>query len=741
MTDKDQPEIAYEIDGQIVTPEQLEEMRLEELQGIRSEFVSMRDKWVAHRTKSGIEDRWRKNAEMFIGEEADSRTQLDDTLKNGPAPRGQTKQNRSTVVLNITRPKVKQATARMCEILLPVDDKNWGIKPTPVPSSVQDYVGDQTPTMGVDGQPTGMTSNDEAQIIIKTAEKAAESMSKEIEDVLNECSFNSAEREVIADGVKLGTGILLGPIPSVRKNKVWQPMPDGTSMMVVSEEAVPSSMRANPWDVWFDPSCGNDHQRGMGFFHRRKVTRKEIRALIGVPGYIESAVKKVLRDAPKRLRVADNQVMRDDADDDSYELWMYFGDIEPDQMQLLSEEGGDPVEDVSTGMLVMINDEIVGVAPSWIPDNSLPCDVWCWEKADDSPYGYGLPDELEHQQRVVNSAWRMVMDNGRFALAPQIVINNKMIVPQNNEFTLTPGKVWLATSDVDDVRKAMTAFEFNSHLQELLGIVDAALKFADQETNMPQMLGGERGTAPETVGGMVMLQSNALSVPRLRVKLFDDQITRPHVGRYYDYMMATNPKPEIKGDMEVDARGVSVLLERDIQNQAAIQLANVTSNPRYQGLIDPKKELAVILPAFKVKAEDIMFTEEEIAKMQQQAAQNPQQQDPRIAVAEMNMQLKQADIADRKEQRAADMQLAQMDLQTKQQNTAYQIERERAEAIQAQTNRQFDREIAIAKMDQDGQLTASELASKERLEMLKLTNERELFNAESALRVNTGAGI
>lgn len=742
MNENDKPEIAYEIDGRIVTPEQMEQERLEKLQGIQNEFVSMRDKWVAHRTRSGIEDRWTKNAAMFLGEEDPKSGGLEDTLKNGPAPRGQKAPPRSSVVLNITKAKVKQATARMCEILLPVDDKNWGIKPTPVPSSVQKYVGDDTPTVDAMGNPTGLTSNQEAEIIISKAEEAAEAMSKEIDDALTECSFNGEERKVIDQGVKLGTGILLGPIPSVRKSKTWQPMPDGTNVMVVSEDAVPASMWANVWDVWFDPSCGDDHQRGKGFFHRRKVTRKEIRALIGVPGYITSALKSVLRTPPKRLRVADSKVTREDADDDSYELWMYFGDIEPDQMALLSEEGGDPVEDVSTGMLVMINDEIVGVAPSWIPDNSLPCDVWCWEKADDSPYGYGLPDELDHQQRVVNSAWRMVMDNGRFALSPQIVIKGKKITNTSGQNTIGGGSnVWIANDDVEDVRDAFASFTFPSHLTELLAIVDAALKFADQETNMPQMLGGERGTAPETVGGMVMLQSNALSVPRLRVKLFDDKVTRPHIGRYYDYFMANSPKQEIKGDMEIDARGVSVLLERDIQNQAAMQLANVTNNPRYQGLIDPKKELKVILPAFKVKAEDVMFTDEEIQQMQQQAAQNPQAQDPRIAVAEMQMQAKQAELQDRQQQRQVDVQLATMDMQTKQQNTAYQIERERAEAIQAQTDRQFDREIAIAKMDQDGQLTAAELASKEKLEMLNLANERELFSAEAALRVNTGAGI
>jgi hypothetical protein len=254
------------------------------------------------------------------------------------------------------------------------------------------------------------------------------------------------------------------------------------------------------------------------------------------------------------------------------------------------------------------------------------------------------------------------------------------------------------------------------------------------------MLGGERGTAPETVGGMVMLQSNALSVPRLRVKLFDDNVTRPHLNRYYDYFMATSPKKEIKGDMKVDARGVSVLLERDIQNQAAIQLAAVTSNPRYQGLIDPKKELKVILPAFKVKAEDIMYTDSEIEQAAQ-AAQVQAPQDPRIAISQMNMQVKQADIADRKEQRQVDLQIAQMDAQGKQQNTAYQIERERAEAEQGQIEMQMERELAIMKMQQDGSLSADERTSKERLEMLKLEQKNQLFNAEAALRVNTGAGI
>ena len=82
-----------------------------------------------------------------------------------------------------------------------------------------------------------------------------------------------------------------------------------------------------------------------------------------------------------------------------------------------------------------------------------------------------------------------------------------------------------------------------------------------------------------------------------------------------------------------------------------------------------------------------------------------------------------------------------MDMQTKQGNTAYQIERERSESEQAMLDRQFEREITIAKMEQDGQMTREELARKERLELLKLDNARQLFNAEAAIKARQGSGI
>ena len=77
----------------------------------------------------------------------------------------------------------------------------------------------------------------------------------------------------------------------------------------------------------------------------------------------------------------------------------------------------------------------------------------------------------------------------------------------------------------------------------------------------------------------------------------------------------------------------------------------------------------------------------------------------------------------------------------KRENIAYQTERERAESEQAMVERQFEREITLAKMESDGQMTREELARKERLELIKLDDSRQKFSAEMAIKTRMGSGI
>ena len=735
-------DVAMMVGDEVMTKEQYDQQSRQEVDKLHGVFTKMRDTWVEHRATSDVEKRWRRNTQLYFGEKTESTGEFENTLRNGPPARKAADGNRSRVVINIVRPKVDQAIARMCEILFPVDDRNWGLKPTPLPE-MAGMMGNQAQTIDpATGQPTGLTADQEAKAVMEAAKQAVEGMERSIDESLTECRYNGESRKGIEDGVRLGTMVLYGPFPARQTSKVWIPRADGTQELQINESIVPATMRKDPWNTFFDPSCGNDHQRGRGFFMRDNVNRKELRALVGLPGYDADAIREVLRSSPTRVRVAEGRVLRDTVRDDTYEMWTYHGEIEPDEMELLSTRTqGDPLTDVTFGVLIIVNDKVVGAMESWVADKTLPVDVWNWRKSDDSPFGYGMPDELEHQQRVVNSAWRQVMDNGRTSLGGQIVMKKGMVIPQNGSYEITPNKIWLAKDDLEDVRQAFSVFEFNSHLQELLAIANAAMQFADMETSMPQIMGGEQGSAPETVGGMVMLFNNANTVLRQRVKLYDDNITKPHLARYYDWKMANDPDPNIKGDFEVDARGSSALIERDIANQAMLNLANITNNPRYIPHLNEREELKSILKAFKVDPESILKPEDQVKQEMEAAAQQGAPADPRIAVAELNMQAKMAELESRKEAMAIQAQIAAMDSETKQANTAYQIERERAEAEQQMIARQYDREIQMAKMQQDGVLTQEELASRERMKMIDIDTKRQLFNAEAALRINTGAGI
>jgi hypothetical protein len=730
------------LDGdEVITPEEHERRMQTEIEQLHATFSRMRDRYVQHRAQSGVERRWRRATELYYGEDDNKGSSFEQTLRDGPAARTAVNPNRSRATINIVRPKVDQATARLCEILLPVDDRNWGIKATPIPEVAQ-MQGDDRPTVDATGQPTGLTADEEATYVSEAAKVAAEAMERSIDDALTECGYNGQSRKVVENGIRLGTGILYGPFPARQTSKVWLPQPDGTQVLQINESIVPSSVSLDPWDVFFDPACGNDHQRGAGFFIRRTVTRKELRQLVGLPGYDDEAIASVLRTAPSRVRVAEGRVSREVIQEDSYELWQYHGEIEANEMNALSRSTGDPLEDVSFGVLVIVNDRVIGAMESWSVDSSLPVDVWCWRKADDSPYGYGLCDELESQQRVVNAAWRQVMDNGRTSLGGQIVLKQGMVIPQDKSYDITPNKVWLAKDDLEDVRQAFSVFEFSSHLQELLAIAQAAMQFADMESSMPQIMGGtQQGNTPETVGGMIMLFNNANVVLRQRVKLYDDNVTRPHLGRYYDWQMANNPDPKIKGDFEVDARGSSALIERDIQNQALLNLASITNNPRYVPHLKEREELKAILRAFRVNPEEMMKSEQEVAQEQQALAEQGAPQDPKLATAQMDMQMKQMDLQDRQTQREFEMARNEKELAFRERNLQYNAMREEAEAEQHAIDAKLQRELGIAKMSQDGQMSREELERKERLEMIKIQDGRERFNAEAALRINTGAGI
>jgi hypothetical protein len=722
------------------------EKREEQLQAFGTSMSHQRDEWIRSRYSYGVDKRWLEDEDQYNAKDniAKQASQMMTSVEQGyPVTTQGAKAHRSTVYIGLTRQKTNAAEARLADILLPTDDRNWGIQPTPIPTMMamgrdERMAGDKDtgqPMVDPDTmQPLRM--KDIARAAMKVARDKAKAMQTEIDDQLIECDFNGEMRKVIHNSARLGTGVIKGPIVTNRTRKAWQPFKDMEGSVIhqleIVQEMSPASFNVDPRNCFPDPGCGDNIHHGKGIYEREQLTVRQVRELAKQPGYMKEQLRKVLEEGPKKS--ATFQELKDedqrDVARDVYEKWEYWGEVDYDDLKsagLKMDTEKDELKSISA-CVVMINNTVVKVYINPLEDGSLPYDFFVWEKVADSVWGYGIPYLMRAQQKVLNAAWRQMMDNAGVSSGPQIIIKAGAIQPADKQWQLSARKIWFATDDVDDVRKAFTAVEFNSYQAELAAIIKMAMELADQETGVPAITQGEKGAAPDTVGGMQMLMNSANVVLRRLVKQFDDSITRPHIRRYYDFNMMYNEDEEVKGDFTIDARGSSALLVRDIQNQAFLNLLAAGANPVYGVYLDTQKLFEKALQAQHIDPAEVLKSEDELEKLKEAAAQ-PQQaeQDPALAVAQLrgDIEMQKAQV-----QNQGDMAELQLRQQIAQQEHELRM-----------TELAMTREIEMLKMSNQQNISLETIKAKLAETAIKERGKKELYAAEQNLKMTMGSGI
>jgi hypothetical protein len=733
-------EVAVEVD-----PQQEQERIAERLQAFGHSMSQQRDEWIRSRYSYGVDKRWLEDEDQYNAKDNINKaaSQMMTSVEQGyPVTTQGAKPHRSTVYIGLTRQKTNAAEARVADILLPTDDRNWGIQPTPQPTLMSITRDERMAGDKVTGQPlmhpeTGqpLRMKDIGRAAMQVARDKAKAMQTEIEDQLVECDYNSEVRKMIHNAAVLGTGVLKGPVVTNRVRKAWQPYKDmegnQVHQIVMVEEISPASFSVDPRNCWPDPACGDNIHNGKGLYEREQLTSRQVRDLAKQPGFMKDQLRKVLEEGPKKS--ATFQELKDDEQRDIardvYEMWTYWGEVDHDDLESAGVKLGekDELRSVSA-CVVMINNTVVKAYLNPLEGGELPYDFYVWEKVANSVWGYGIPYLMRAQQKVLNAAWRQMMDNAGVSSGPQIIIKAGAIQPADKQWQLTSRKIWFATDDIDDVRKAFTAVEFNSYQAELANIIKMAMELADQETGVPTIMQGEKGAAPDTVGGMQMLMNSANVVLRRLVKQFDDMVTRPHIRRYYDYNMMYNENEEIKGDFSIDARGSSALLVRDIQNQAFLNLLAAGANPVYGPYLDTQKLFEKALQAQHIDPTEVLKSEDELEKLKEAAAQ-PQQaeQDPALQVAQLrgDIELKKAEV-----QNQGDM----AELQLRQQIAQQEHDLRMAEL-------QMTREIEMLKMSNQQNISLETIKAKLAETAIKERGKKELYAAEQNLKMTMGSGI
>ena len=604
---------------------------------------------VTARASCGIEQIWRADELAFEGmDEISMQSRMIDYVTDQAPQRSDgTGPQRSHVVINIIRPKCETAEGRFADIQLPTDDKNWGMKATPVPElskHLKDDTpiklkGQEEPLTDTDGQP--LTISDIARSDIETAKDKMADMEREIDDQLNECNFNSECRKAICNAVRLGTGILKGPVVVKDLKKTWEKIEGANGEVVrvlkVKEDFRPSSKSVDPWDVFPDPECREDIKRAAYIWERETILPHELRELAGIEGYLSDQIELVLIEQPTKLSVAtpkENQFLikyNTIAQGNAYEKWEYNGELNKTDLEALGCDcSRSPFQSVSANV-VMVNDHPIKVQLNPMDTGDLPYDFFQWTTRSGIPWGMGVTRMLMWPQRVIIGAWRMIMDNGRDSAGSNLVIGHN-IEPYDKKWNITGKKLWCATEDGIDVTKEFTQVQLKNNQAEYQAIIELALRFADIESTLPMLFTGEKGELPETLGATNVMVDSANVALRSRVKLWDDAITRPHITRYYNWNMQYSEKEEIKGDYKVDARGTSVLLERDQQGQTIEEIMGLRGDPELGDMIDWQR---IITQFFASRKLDVMLPDEKIEENKKKRSEQPPVTDPAMEVARL----------------------------------------------------------------------------------------------------------
>lgn len=583
--------------------------------------------------------------------------------------------NNSKVYPKLTRSKVNIVLSRLHEMLFPEKDRNWEVVTTPYPKIDKDKVREIAMSLVQQdeaGNPI-LPQKEELQLAIKKyADEACSKMMVQIDDQLTEMNYPEETKKVLRSGLTYGTGIMKGPMVAKRTKRMWEPI-DGEYGEIEKEEEVPELKPVRIWD-WYPDMSVTQIDKMDGAFERHIMTKHDLRQLMKRPDFYADMIRAYLEENPNgnyvpaewetelqiievmagsgkggtRLSMSStNPLTGGDSDQGSnrpvgkkYEVLEFWGYVDGGDLQACGIEVDDVELEYAANVWVIPGKGMVASRPIkavLYPGALTQYKVFYFEKDETSIFGEGLPRIMRHSQIAVAAAARMILDNGSCVCGPNLEVNWSLLTPDTDINSFYPRKIWFREGKgIDANYPAIRSLNFESHIAELIQIVDLFKQFGDEETCLPTWMIGQQvnnETAQATSGRQAQILISIKDI----VKNFDT-FTEGVIKDLYAWNMDFNPRNDIKGDFQCKARGVSSLVMKEIRMQALAQLSQTLTEEERDYI--PEREFI----HEKMKAHDLnltLLTDEEVAKKRQERAESAENQ-LALKMAETEIEYKRA---------------------------------------------------------------------------------------------------
>ena len=145
---------------------------------------------------------------------------------------------------------------------------------------------------------------------------------------------------------------------------------------------------------------------------------------------------------------------------------------------------------------------------------------------------------------------------------------------------------------------------------------DRFRQLADEATGIPSYSHGTTGvqSTTRTAAGMSMLMGAAALSIKTVVKNIDDYLLRPLGESMFAWNMQFNDdSPEIRGDVEVKARGTSSLMQKEVRSQRLMTFLQTASNQNLAPFVKWHSVLAEIAKSLDIEPEKLINDPERAA--------------------------------------------------------------------------------------------------------------------------------
>jgi hypothetical protein len=158
-------------------------------------------------------------------------------------------------------------------------------------------------------------------------------------------------------------------------------------------------------------------------------------------------------------------------------------------------------------------------------------------------------------------------------------------------------------------------------------LFDKARVLADESTGFPSFAHGQTGVmgVGRTASGISMLMNAASGSIKTVIKNTDDYLLKPMGEAFFSFNMQFDYDSDIKGDLEVKARGTESLMANEVRSQRLMQFLQVASNPALMPFAKFPYIIREIAKSMELDPEKVTNSLEEAAR---QAELMKQQQPP-----------------------------------------------------------------------------------------------------------------